>query len=79
MSEGVRVYINECGVTVPAGATAVEAVRVLLPEAATEVEQGTMRLLDSRGLPTDATQVVSGGAIFRIVPVRDRGVETSAS
>ena len=75
MSEGVRVYVNECGVTVPLGSSAVDAVRVLFPDDASEIDQGRMRLLDSRGLPTDAMKAVHGGAIFRTVPVRERAQE----
>ena len=73
----VRVYVNERGVSVAQGAQALDAVRVLFPDQADAVTAGTMRLTDSRGLPTDATQPVSGGAIYRVVPVRERAEGTS--
>ena len=72
MSEGIRVYVNERGVTVPDGSTALDAVRMLFPDEAAEIEQGRAQLADSRGLPTDAKQAVSGGSIFRVIAVRDR-------
>lgn len=72
MSDGVRVYVNERGVSVPAGASALDAVRVLFATDADDIVAGRSQLLDSRGLPTDAALPVSGGSIFRVVPVRTR-------
>jgi hypothetical protein len=68
----VRVFVNERGVTVPAGSTALSAVRVLFPADADGIESGALRLTDSRGLPTDAMAPVVGGAIFRVVAARAR-------
>ena len=70
--DSLRVYVNERGVSVPHGSVAVDAVRALFPELAVEVEAGRQRLTDSRGLPVDATQVLVGGSIYRVVPVRER-------
>jgi hypothetical protein len=66
------VYVNERGVSVPHGSVAVDAVRALFPELASEVEAGRQRLTDSRGLPVDAQQPLVGGSIYRVVAVRDR-------
>jgi len=68
----VRAYVNEKPVSLPSGAVALDAVRALFPEAAEAIEHGTMRLTDSRGLPVDAGVTLTGGAIFRTVPVRER-------
>jgi hypothetical protein len=73
----VRVYVNERGVSLPAGSVALDAVRALFPEHAAAVAEGTMRLTDSRGLPIGAQVPLTGGAIFRIVPVRERAEELS--
>lgn len=70
--DSLRVYVNERGVSVPHGSVAVDAVRALFPELAVEVDAGRQRLTDSRGLPAEATQVLVGGSIYRVVPVRDR-------
>ena len=70
--ESVRVYVNERGVSVPAGSVAIDAVRALFPEQADEVAAGKLRLTDSRGLPIPSDTALSGGAIFRVVPVRER-------
>ena len=73
----VRVYVNERGVTVPAGSVALDAVRALFPEQADEVAAGKSRLTDSRGLPVPFETPLSGGAIFRVVPVRERAEDPS--
>jgi len=70
--ESLRVYVNERGVSVPFGALAIDAVRVLFAEQAEAIVAGTMRLTDSRGLPIPADTPLVGGAIFRVVPVRER-------
>jgi hypothetical protein len=70
--DSLRVYVNERGVSVPRGSVAVDAVRALFPDLATDVEAGRQRLTDSRGLPVEATQALVGGSIYRVVPVRER-------
>jgi hypothetical protein len=75
--DSLRVYVNERGVSVPFGALALDAVRALFVEQAEAIVAGTMRLTDSRGLPVDADTPLVGGAIFRVVPVRER-LEESA-
>ena len=74
--DSVRVYVNERGVSVPLGAVALEAVRALFPDQADGVVAGTLRLTDSRGLPVSHETPLTSGAIFRVVPVRDRVEET---
>jgi hypothetical protein len=68
----VRVYVNERGVSVAPGSTALDAVRALLPDEAEAITAGTARLTDSRGLPVAADQPLVSGAIYRVVPVRER-------
>lgn len=68
----VRVFVNERGVSVPVGATALDAVRQLFPDDADGVSAGRLRLTDSRGLPVTADTPVTGGAIFRVVTARER-------
>ncbi len=66
----LRAYVNERGVSVAHGATALDAVREADPADADAVTAGTRRITDSRGLPIDAGTPVHGGAIFRVLPVR---------
>ena len=68
----VRVYVNGRGVDVPAGGTALDAVRLLDPAAADALLAGARALSDSRGLPADPSAAVHGGAIFRLVSARAR-------
>lgn len=75
----VRVYVNERGVSVPHGALAVDAVRAFSTALADDVAHGRARLTDSRGLPIEATHVVSGGFILRTLPVRSAGPDPEAA
>jgi hypothetical protein len=68
----VRAYVNERGVSVPPGSTALDAVQAFSPELAEQVAAGAARLTDSRGLPLEATHPVHGGLILRVLPVRTR-------
>ena len=73
----VRVFVNERGVTVPAGASALDAVKVNFPDDAEGIAAGRLRLTDSRGLPVPPDTVVTGGSIFRVVAARERLEEAS--
>ena len=66
----VRVYVNERGVDVDAGGTALDAVRAFDAAEAERVASGTRGLTDSRGLPVRASDAVHGGAIYRLVSAR---------
>lgn len=68
----VRVFVNATGVEVPAGATALDAVRAWNAAAATEVTAGARIITDSRGLPLDAASPMSAGSILRLIAKRDR-------
>jgi hypothetical protein len=73
--DSLRAYVNDRGVTVPLGATALDVVRAFDPEAAQALAAGTQRLTDSRGLPIPATAPAHGGAIYRLLPVRASALE----
>ena len=68
----MRVYVNSTGLDVPAGATALDAVRAWNAAAADEVALGDRVIADSRGLPASPDTPVHGGAIFRVLPARRR-------
>lgn len=76
MSEGIRAYVNGRGVDVPAGATAIDAVRAHDEHAAEQVVAGDRALTDSRGLPLEPSAALSTGSIIRIVSGRRRGAAT---
>lgn len=72
----VRVFVNAVGVDVPAGSTALDAVRAWNADAAAEVTAGARLITDSRGLPIDGTTPMSAGSILRLVAKRDRAAQT---
>jgi hypothetical protein len=59
-------------VDVPAGSTALDAVRVWNADAADEVANGARLITDSRGLPIDHATPMNGGSILRLVANRAR-------
>ena len=73
MSEHIRAYVNGRGVDVPAGASAIDAVRAWDADAAEQVVAGERALTDSRGLPLEPSAILSGGSIVRLVSGRRRG------
>ncbi|MCU0615574.1 MAG: hypothetical protein MUD17_00575 [Gemmatimonadaceae bacterium] len=75
----VRVFVNERGVAVSPGASALDAVRALDPQLGEALAAGRQRLTDSRGLPVEPTVLVHGGAIFRVLPVRATADELLAA
>ena len=69
----IRVYVNAQGVDVPAGATALDAVRLASVALADAVATGQQGIADSRGLPVANDSPVHGGAIFRLIRARPTG------
>lgn len=72
MTGTARAFVNGVGVDVPAGATALDAVRAWSADAADAVVRGTSIVTDSRGLPATTDARVESGAIFRVIPARGR-------
>ena len=68
----VRVFVNATGVDVPAGASALDAVRAFNADAAAEVLGGARIITDSRGLPIDGSAPMPAGSILRLVANRGR-------
>ncbi len=65
-------FVNGVGLDVPAGATALDAVRGWSADAADAVARGASMITDSRGLPAPVDAPIQSGAIFRVIPVRPR-------
>ena len=72
MTLPMRVFVNGRGLDVAAGATALDAVRAFDPSEAEAVTRGERVVTDSRGLPADVAGPIQAGAIFRLVPRRER-------
>jgi hypothetical protein len=75
--EVLRVFIDARGVDVPPGATAIDAVEAYDKTSALAIREGRTILTDSRGLPVDGTTALESGAIFRLIPKRDRSAATT--
>jgi hypothetical protein len=76
--ETLRVFIDAHGVDVPPGATAIDAVEAYDKMLAAAVRHGERILTDSRGLPIDAATALQAGAIFRLIPKRERSAQPPA-
>ena len=68
----IRVFVNASGVDVPAGSTALDAVRAFDAAAAQDVTGGKRLITDSRGLPIDGSTPMNAGSILRLIAKRDR-------
>ncbi|MCC7055585.1 MAG: hypothetical protein IT355_20105 [Gemmatimonadaceae bacterium] len=74
----VRVFVNARGYDVPAGATALDAIRAADAAEADAVAAGTRLIADSRGLPVPPGTAAYGGVIYRTVANRERGTEAAS-
>jgi len=73
MTRIIPVFVNAAKIELPNDSTALDAVRLWNEAAAREVSDGTRVILDDRGLPIDASTLVHGGSIYRLVPARAIG------
>jgi hypothetical protein len=79
MSDTVRVFVNGKGYDAPAGGTAVDAVAVHSSADAEKVRSGALLVTDSRGLPVPAETPLHNGALFRLIPNRERDAADPAT
>ena len=68
--EHLRVFVNGKALSVERGASVLDAVRALDSAEADAVAAGDRAVTDSRGLPVAPGDVLTGGAVFRIVSAR---------
>ena len=73
MPAEIRVYVNERGCTLAAGARVRDALAITAPELLPACESGEARITDGRGLPVDLDAPLSGGAILRALRSSRRG------
>lgn len=67
MTGELQVFVNERLVTVPAGTTALDAVRAADPALAARVDAAEASLTDGRAVPLQAGTPVANGSIIRVV------------
>ena len=75
----IRVFVNATAVELPAGATAIDAVRAWRAQAAEDVNAGARVITDSRGLPVAGDTPAFAGSIFRVVSQRERTSDSGAA
>lgn len=78
MSATIRVFVNGKGFDAAAGGTALDAVALHAAVDAERVRAGTLLVTDSRGLPVPADSALFNGAVFRLVPNRERDASDPA-
>lgn len=66
MPDELRVFVNDRGWTLPAGARVREAVRAAAPDLLPVCETGGAVLTDGRGMPVPLDLVLESGAILRV-------------
>jgi len=74
----IRIYLNEQGLDLPAGATVREAVQRGVPELLPDCEAGAANLTDGRGLPLALDSVLAGGSILRAARKSRRAAPSDA-
>lgn len=67
----IRVFVNERGISLPRGATVLDAVRASSESDGVALTEGRARVTDSRGLPLEPGDGITGGAIMRVIAVRE--------
>jgi hypothetical protein len=75
----VRVFVNGKGFDAAAGGTALDAVAQHAVRDAEGVRAGTLLVTDSRGLPVPADSTLFNGAVYRVVPNRERDASDPAA
>jgi hypothetical protein len=79
VSETLRVFVNGKGLDAERGTTALDAVALHAAADAEAVRAGSLLVTDSRGLPVGADTPLVAGAVFRLVPNRERDAADPAS
>jgi hypothetical protein len=79
MSDTVRVFVDGKGYDAAPGGTALDAVALHGVADASAVREGSMLVTDSRGLPIAADTPLFNGAVFRLIPNRERDTSDPAA
>jgi len=73
MPADIRVYVNDRGLSLPAGTFVRDAIGAALPELLPDCEAGRAALTDARGLPVGLDDPLTAGAILRAARSSRRG------
>ena len=78
MSAEIRVFLNDRGHTLPAGARVRDALLEVMPELLPACESGEAFVTDGRGLPLPLDAPLPAGAILRAARSSRRGTAAPA-
>jgi hypothetical protein len=73
MSGEIRVFLNERGHLLPAGAVVRDALRAILPDLLPACDAGQAFVTDGRGIPVSLDTPLQAGAILRAARSSRRG------
>lgn len=73
MAQEIRVFLNERGLTLPAGAVVRDALRAIVPELLPSCETGQAFVTDGRGIAVTLDTPLQAGAILRAARSSRRG------
>lgn len=77
MPADIRCFVNDAGVTVPAGSTMLDAVRAADPLLAGRIAAGEGQLTDGRGVALEGSAPATAGSIIRAIVSARRGARTA--
>lgn len=66
MPGDIRVFINDRGHTLAAGASVRDAILAAVPDLLADAETGRASITDARGLPVNLDDPLSAGTILRV-------------
>jgi hypothetical protein len=66
MPDAIRVFVNDRGYSLPAGASVRDAVGAAVPELLSDCDAGRVTVSDARGLPVGLGDRVTAGSILRV-------------
>ena len=73
MPGDIRVFVNDRGYTVAAGALVRDAIGAATPDLLADCEAGNANITDARGLPVTLDEPLGAGAIIRVARSSRRG------
>ena len=79
MTQTTRVFVDGIGLDVPSGSSARDAVALHSAPKGAQVDDGSVLITDSRGLPIPGDTPTHNGAVFRLIPNRSRDAADPAA
>jgi hypothetical protein len=78
MTESISVFVNGAVLNLPQGTDVAAAVRALDPVLERQIADGSAYVTDARGIEISVGELLTGGAILRVVVRSRRGADVDA-